>query len=955
MTPTYWYIDAITDAINSPHTTDAESLREPAAAYNLACREANRRLREVGRLLRTGLRTEAVQVADQEPKLLDLVGELDLPAAEEWQGMAAQWGLDLPPELMLDIAAELNSAYAELMPLEQLLRTHRRLAIARAPMRDRIQVLRKLVDADPLAEGWRADLEAYDRVRLSQVRVEVNQAANRGDASELRNLLEELKSPEWTVELPSDLVQLTKANLNTVAARRAREGLANLAPELDAAFCALDAVRLRGLAEKWESLSKTAGLTPDDPLTALTKPALDWLVREQEALQQRRAFESTLAKLNDALESQAPRQRLENLLHRCDRFALPIPELLEARVRQRLEAFGLQDRRRTLVLAGISVALLAMASSGIFLYMRSLQHQNMVSAHAERLATFANDGKWSEVQSYLDGLPEGVQREAGLAEFSARAEVALQEESDRAEETEALLASLEAFEEGTAPPESLVRARSLVKTPSERTRLEVLEQANRRAFSERQKLADKKFIAWLEEWSAKVKQVSGLSGLEGVDLQSMVAELQAELPLHSAATFELRIRADPLLVKLRSLARQQDRAATELDLVAQLTESVGQLDSYTSSLKAVADSLNESEASVQAKRVLDQEAAWGSVAKWTSFWSRHAPAWERLNHERAAALLAEGDALTKATRPNPLGDQFELRRPFLQGIAGRKREAVEELKEFVLKDQLLNEVWMVVHKNQIYYCPKEPEPGPNKISFDYLTNYSGATAHRELFRQNVQHFGLSPQHQCSRELAGPLSRLTDENWDQTFFELATAVRRHAQANPYPMNQVLAIVMLSRIFKVGRKGSYLLDQAYAPIAAKLDESGVDLSVFWFLPENSEAESARRVASGVLAGLDDFATCYREARKKSGDRCRPPALYSWIGCLQRSDFGWVCRPDSSVRGSGDLFVAVPLENGRVELVKAATIDRSATVNWDRGLDRRAQLLGAPLFFSPNSLPR
>ena len=166
------YLDDIRDALMAPQTFDSEAMKATVAEFNDSCRDANHRLRKVVGLLHGGFRTEAVQVAEQDPPLLELVGELD-SVMEDWQELLAQWGVDLPPDLEIDLAAQLNVAYAELLPLEGLLRKHRLLALVRAPLSARLTILRQIAGKDAANASWQTDVNDFETARLRQIKDEV--------------------------------------------------------------------------------------------------------------------------------------------------------------------------------------------------------------------------------------------------------------------------------------------------------------------------------------------------------------------------------------------------------------------------------------------------------------------------------------------------------------------------------------------------------------------------------------------------------------------------------------------------------------------------------------------------------------------------------------------------------------------------------------------------------------
>jgi len=81
--------------------------------YYEACSETNRRLRKCGDLLRKGDRSEAILLAQTEPDLLDMVSVLDFPERGAWLELLKLQSLAPPPELLFEIALELNQAMAE--------------------------------------------------------------------------------------------------------------------------------------------------------------------------------------------------------------------------------------------------------------------------------------------------------------------------------------------------------------------------------------------------------------------------------------------------------------------------------------------------------------------------------------------------------------------------------------------------------------------------------------------------------------------------------------------------------------------------------------------------------------------------------------------------------------------------------------------------------------------------
>ena len=129
-------VDQIRAFLQASDQTRNERLDGLALDYANACTEANQRLTGCHRLLQQGLRSEAIQQAEAEPRLLDALTTLDFAERNEWDELVDIYAMAAAPKLMADARAALNDAYAEAEPLQNLLRTHRRLATQRAPVRD---------------------------------------------------------------------------------------------------------------------------------------------------------------------------------------------------------------------------------------------------------------------------------------------------------------------------------------------------------------------------------------------------------------------------------------------------------------------------------------------------------------------------------------------------------------------------------------------------------------------------------------------------------------------------------------------------------------------------------------------------------------------------------------------------------------------------------------------------
>src|SRR5580692_2555580 len=106
-------VDQLRAFVQSSDQTRNAFLESLASSYAEACVEVNQRLGRCHRLLQQGLRSEAIQLAESEPKLLDGIAALDFPERADWDELVQIYELAPAPKLSIEQAQFLNEAYAQ--------------------------------------------------------------------------------------------------------------------------------------------------------------------------------------------------------------------------------------------------------------------------------------------------------------------------------------------------------------------------------------------------------------------------------------------------------------------------------------------------------------------------------------------------------------------------------------------------------------------------------------------------------------------------------------------------------------------------------------------------------------------------------------------------------------------------------------------------------------------------
>lgn len=323
-------------------------------------RSANKRLRECDSLLANGHRSEAIQLAEQEPNLLELVGYLDLPELLEWNDFVAEYGIKVAPELQIEIATDLNHAYSDDTPLEGLLNRLRVYSIGRSPLRIRIDILRKIAKLDVESPHWQDDLKAYEKLRIRQMTDEIRVAQEAHDYTKLKELQKELTGKKWSVKPKQSLLQRVQGSLKIAQQGESLVRLQSIFQGLSEAKENNDIESAELLAEDWNStLEKCDHESPEfRRVYQQATPVMRWIEKRYSAQEAEDEKKQKLDKFTRMLRS--PRATVEVLENRFETLAssdVDIPAEVEEQYFDKIaELDQLAKRQKMIKFGGIALA-----------------------------------------------------------------------------------------------------------------------------------------------------------------------------------------------------------------------------------------------------------------------------------------------------------------------------------------------------------------------------------------------------------------------------------------------------------------------------------------------------------------------------------------------------------------------------------------------------------------------
>jgi hypothetical protein len=494
-------VDEIRSYVAASNRAPAAAIASRAEEYAQACRDVNDRLRRCSDALHRGLRSDAIQLAEAEPNLLDLVAMLDFPELSGWKAACHAYELTTPPELLIEMASALNEAYAIEQPLASLMANHRVMALARAPLSERLTVMRHIAKLDPASAFWDDDIRIFEHGRLEEMRTQFNQAVKAQDAAAVARLHEEADASTWRISVPQELRTLFKESVERLAAAKAIADLQELLPKLNDAYGAMAYEECKSLLGRWFATTSVARLDVPTELQEQVEPIVAWVRDEDLRRKQQVEFEHACDALQQALDRDQATPVLERAYQAILPFHLEISEELDKRYRQRLAARASAIRhRRKLLYTGIAAGFVLVAGAIAFIAYQKILAREVAEAQTV-LSEALNDVQQGELEKGQTLRKQLVDRHPRI--LSSPIIIKVLNDLDTATSTERQRAADfqkhmdAALAIGVEKPANaeLDQAKAIAKTPAETVQIEQFESGIDEFRARKQQEVDRLFVA----------------------------------------------------------------------------------------------------------------------------------------------------------------------------------------------------------------------------------------------------------------------------------------------------------------------------------------------------------------------------------------------------------------------------------------------------------------------------
>jgi hypothetical protein len=880
-------VDDIRSFLQCADQTLTDEIRALAEHYAAACRETNQRLRRCEDFLEKGLQSEAVHFAQAEPALLDVVALLDFPERRQWEEVSSMYGLPAPAKLMTATAEALNEAYGNIQPLQHLLRRHRLLALSRAPLQDRLAVMRELAALDSANPIWTEDITEFEAIRGRQIEADLREAMRVDDVQTVDTLVAEVRTASWLNGPPPSLLTTAQRVGQVREARRIQEMFRGLVHDLAAARQSGDVAAVKELQGRWNEAATRYRLPVDDPLRAEASPAFNWLEIEERRAAEVRKQRAAMIRLEETLlDKKATRPDLEKRYKAVLVHDGKVDPPLEDQYQRRLQAFDEQARqRRKFVVLSIAIASLLLGTGLIFWIMESRKAARAAAA----ITTIKNSlaaGELADARRSLDNFKEqepDLRSCREIGELTRQVDTAMAAEQERVARFQEAIKAAEAAPADNADPASLSVARTLASTSAEKIAVDRLTRIRTERARDLTRQRETDFRAAVSRLDARVQAFEPLAGREpdADSTRDTLRRLQTELDQLTASGSglreEVRDLAARLAARLDAIRSGISQEMEQKSLLAEISHALVKRDLmlYATLLQKFANHFPGGPRSVSFARAAKEKPLWDAEESWTRLIGPFKNRLFDLSPDEATELRGRLSDFLDAHRNFIDADVAVKCHDCVQSISQQDEKigtsAAAKLRE-LFSNWKYKRLWFIVEDGNTYYVSEDPQvekarrAGRDLIPVRYISDSMGNEKAHNPMLNHISSSGRCGASLLADLVAGMPPNFAGPSWDKAMGKILNELSTTPNMDP-----IVRLDLLRTVTDLAGKGSTPLSEAMADYKRALSTGPKDLSKLeWMVPQanltdvrRSADSTLRRAANALnLKDLEAKVTARRE---------------------------------------------------------------------------------------------
>jgi hypothetical protein len=902
-------------------TTAPETLRTLAEQYAAACDELNERMKYCGGFLRQGNLAEAVRLAETEPPLLDIYNILDFPEREEWCDVTALLGYPIPPPLQKEFAKELNDAYDSQHLLEPHLRKYRLAALSRAPLTERLGLLREIAVLDPSNTFWIKDQETFEQLRLPELETEIRAAIKENNIEQLKTLQNEL-SQSWALTPPVTLVFQIESVLQNNLLKNVARQMWELAELLLNAHVQFDVNQGRMIYQNLCSLQTQYNFPVPQDVVKMTQGAVNWLQEDAQQQKNLHQYEAIRNQMVAAMKVETPLPELQRLYQQlqitAQNASVEIPEEITDAFEQNVDMQELQHRRRTrwITISAIFVSLVVVSMAGLFVYAYT-QHK-IVADTVIALKKLEEEGNSENISKYLKANEAKLSTmQDGEAAFLLTKLQQMVEDAERrkkrfADIQQELTQMIDAND--VSRPSLVSELGRLATTEEERTILESLRGKYQRIERDRKNQVDKNLLA---RWSLIQKEIQNPANNKNLSPNEIknkkrewILSLESLVNEYPNATSGHLERCKKTIADLQMQIDQIDLQNALQQNIQTLVSNIGYADLFKTRLSGIIKKFPDNNIVKQMEMIQDE---WNAIEM-------------LLKYDELCRLLSNFRLLEKSA-PEDANKFSKILQTFtntfvdyssenfaiqpdeinlITAIAKRpisQNEIIFAKTTDILTDLKTKPFWVLFtsQNSTWYYVTRKPN---NPGSYNYATSDYATPTPKRFDKEFFENLPKKTQTDIAEHGLTILEQIEQKNWT-----LVCASLIHEVYSADGVDPILKYSLMKTMIADFSEYDAIIAKNYQPILLNMNNKTLDEYVNRMNAESSPTTKARQQALDVLAKIrlpkpEQIKETF--AKYAENESFVKPYRFRWIGFLNRDLNNWKCELKSDDDIEGELYI-------------------------------------------------
>ncbi|MFN9714056.1 MAG: hypothetical protein ACK57G_09705 [Planctomycetota bacterium] len=949
--------------LENPDGLTQEALEPLAQEYRHAVELVNERLLACIALLRKGLRSEALQRANIKPNIFDAAAELDFPEVDDWIDILRFYGMNTPPLVDANAIGELNEALVDEQPLEELLRQHRRLAIAKAPLSWRLRVLRRIAQIDVMNTVWYDDIVQWETIRLKQIAIELGRAIESNQSDALFGLEEELSYKDWKVEVPEQLRQKCRIASSRKAQEQRIEQAKVIAGKLHSAILEGNVDAGIAAAETWKQLIASAPHTSSLPaeLTQDAAPALEWvgsILRQRVAENEYNELAQQLDHL--LMNPSSNEDELRQAMHRLLATDFEVDPSIQKRFNAKLYEFSAKERRKQLLrIAGVAVPVVVLLVLGLLWYWNR-SHQASVNEASTAMKSMLDSGKLKETETFYRNLSRSVQSSPAVSALAEEMAGLLETEQSRQDQLNRLIGEADSEDPSQIDVAKINQAGKLAKTKEENNRLGKL----RQRWEDFQADLESKDLQSVQDFVTQVEsklntmQDQPAENVSAAQLDSVLIDLRQlsdRYPKGGLRASKLIDFAIERAEKLRTSVQNKQRMMLQLSGIMDEIRDSNSIGNYAKHLKRYSERLSDSPQAQELNLVLRQADKWPLIEKLNGLSKELGSKFEQIltvgETFSANQLRTELDSKILNLPGKIPAEKFQV----IARYVGARERALKDLKDEAMRSPFsglvtlvrtgTNERYFTSDQTRVRFSNELTNAGPTtKIDLPIVLDSSGNLGTNTI-RGKIE-IKAEPRNtvRILVQGVGTNQAQTLDRWDEVFIRQIGETLTNEDLDVTIKRQLILMLV-----ETGMKGSRGMDLAFAPSKVMLtnEEGGTS----WF----TEIKFDSRLNESLVAELKKSVAEARRIRTEDQEVIKElakPKLVFIGGVLpkDRSVFEPTVTVNQPPDGTVYMLVGTPQSSIKLNLIPIGSLQSGTFIrnNVDNPV---SSIAWAPLLCEPS----